>query len=446
MNLLRVSARWVLPVVTPPIEHGAVLVEDGRITGVGPDRALPRPPGAEVWDLGAAVLLPGLVNTHAHLELTALRGLVRGLPFPDWIRTVQRIKDALSADAFRASSRWGVLEHFAAGITTIGDTGSSRAPAAALAELYARGIAYHEVFGPDPAQAGEALRGLEEALDALWPFESARVRIGVSPHAPYTVSDDLLRAVVALARRRERRVAMHLAESPEEKLLVERGDGPFAEALRQRGITVAAHGVSPVAWAARGGLLELEPLLIHCVTADEEDFRFMARHRAAVAHCPWSNAALGHGRANLAAMRAHGLTVGVGTDSVAAGGTLDLFAEARFAALACPLTPREMLRLITLDAAAALGVEGAGALALGAWGDLTAVALEAPYFAGLTDPEEAIASYATAADVRFTWVAGRMVFKRLFWPGVDVEAERAAFALARAAAVAAATAGNRAAG
>ena len=104
-----------------------------------------------------------------------------------------------------------------------------------------------------------------------------------------------------------------------------------------------------------------------------------------------------------------------------------------------------MLRLITLDAAAALGVEGAGALALGAWGDLTAVALEAPYFAGLTDPEEAIASYATAADVRFTWVAGRMVFKRLFWPGVDVEAERAAFAQARAAAVAAAAAGNRAA-
>ena len=441
------SARWVLPVVTPPIEHGAVLVEDGRIVGVGPDRALPRPPSAEVWDLGEAVLLPGLVNTHAHLELTALRGLVRALPFADWIRTLRHITDALSADTFRASSRWGVLEHFAAGITTIGDTGSSRAPAIALAELHARGIAYHEVFGPDPARVGEALRGLEEALDALWPYESARVRIGVSPHAPYTVSDELLRAVVALARRRERRVAMHVAESREETLLVERGDGPFAEALRRRGIAVTAHGVTPVAWAARGGLLELEPLLIHCVTAGEEDFRFMARHRAAVAHCPWSNATLGHGRANLAAMRAHGLTVGVGTDSVAAGGAIDLFAEARFAALGCPLTPREMLRLITLDAAAALGVEGAGALAPGAWGDLAAVALAAPGFAGLTDPEEAIATCATAADVRFTWVAGRMMFKRLFWPGVDVEAERAAFVQARTAAAAAAAAtGNRAAG
>jgi 5-methylthioadenosine/S-adenosylhomocysteine deaminase len=423
----------VLPIAGAPIAGGAVLVGgDGRIRSVGPDAAVPKPNGARSFDLGDAALLPGLVNTHAHLELTALRGLVRDFPFQRWIATIRAVKERLSPEHFRASARWGVLESFAAGITTTGDTGSSGACAAAMSELGARGVAYQEVFGPDPDRCDESVAELQRALERLDPLASERLEIGVSPHAPYTVSAPLLRGVVELARRQGRKLAMHLAESREERLLLERGEGPFAEALRGRGIAVVAQGVSSVAWADRHGLLAARPLLIHCVNCGEDDLVLIASRRASVAHCPWSNAVLGHGRANLAAMRRQGVTIGVGTDSVAAGGGLDLFRVALLAAAGHRLSPRETLSLMTAGAAAALGMEGVGVLAPGAWGDLAAVRLDSPAMAGIADPEEAVAWCATAADVAFTAVAGRVVFEDGCWPDVDVDLERRALESAAA--------------
>ena len=439
MKALRVTARWVLPVSGEPIARGAVLVGgDGRIAAVGPDAAVPRPARREDVALGAAALLPGFVNAHTHLELTALRGLVRGLPFVDWIRTVRAIKYALDPAVFRASARWGVLESFAAGITTSGDTGTTLQAAAAFADLHARGVAYHEVFGPDPKQCAQSVAGLEAALQRLEPFRSERVTVGVSPHAPYTVSDELLRAVTAVAARRRLRTATHTAESVEERVLMEEGRGPFADDLRARGIAVSPRGTT-IAWLERSGYLALRPLLIHCVTAAADDLARAHRAGATVVHCPWSNAMLGHGRADFAAMRRLGLAVGLGTDSVAAGGGHDLLAVARQAALGLDagrgLTPREMLRLLTADGAAALGLEDVGTLTAGAWGDLTAVRLDAPASIA-AEPEEAVAWCATPSDVVFTAVAGRVVYRRGRWPLVRIGAERAAYRAAAAAAAA----------
>src|SRR6267154_3669129 len=155
-----------------------------------------------------------------------------------------------------------------------------------------------EVFGPDPSQAAGAMEELRRALRDLDRLASERLAIGVSPHAPYTVSEQLLHAVGAFAREDARKVAIHVAESREERDFVVEGRGRFAEHLRGRGIRVRAHGVSPVAWALRG-LSGAQPLLIHCIHADTDDFRAIARALGTVAHCPASNAALDNGHANL---------------------------------------------------------------------------------------------------------------------------------------------------
>jgi 5-methylthioadenosine/S-adenosylhomocysteine deaminase len=433
VGALRLSARWVVPITARPIANGAVLVDAaGRLAAVGEEADVPRPEDAASQDLGDVALLPGLVNTHTHLELMALRGLVTGTAFSRWIMTIRRIKDGLPPGSFRAAARWGVLESFAHGISTIGDTGSTGEAARAMADLGARGVAYQEVFGPDSAQLGASLALLEDALRALEPCESKRVAVGVSPHAPYTVSEPLLAAVAARADREQRRIAMHIGESAEERLFVEEGRGPFADHLRSRGIPVAAHGVSPIAWALRGGLEAVQPLLIHCVHGDPHDFAAAARCGASIAHCPWSNQLLGNGRAPLQLMKDAGVNVGVGTDSVAAGNTLDLFAEQRLAATGASLTPNERLRLITAAAADALGIEDAGRLEPGAWGDLCAVSLRGPGFAAAHDIEAALAASAGASDVVATWVAGRLVYQLGEWPGLDAAAERQAFATAAA--------------
>src|SRR5262249_15192684 len=159
-----------------------------RFVAVGVDPVVPRPAGVPAEDFGDALLLPGLINTHTHLELTGMAGGPPEREFSAWIRRLREAKAALAPDAFLAAARPGVKDCWAAGVTTIADTGDSGAAAQALAEAGASGIAYQEVFGPDPDQCEESLSGLQTRVEALSRFAGGRVSLGVSPHAPYTVS------------------------------------------------------------------------------------------------------------------------------------------------------------------------------------------------------------------------------------------------------------------
>jgi len=221
----------------------------------------------------------------------------------------------------------------------------------ALARLGGRGIAYHEVFGPDPAKCAASMTEMEHALARLSRFASSQLHLGVSPHAPYTVSEPLYRAVAAFARREGLPVAVHLAESREEVQLVREGRGPFAEALRARGIAVEPRGLSPVEYLLQLGVLASGVCLcIHCVQVDAPDVRILREAGVAAAHCPRSNRAHGHGVTPVAALRAAGVRVGLGTDSVVSVGDLDLWAEAE----AAGWQGEEALRMLTLEGARAL--------------------------------------------------------------------------------------------
>src|SRR5207248_2700231 len=244
--MFRLRAHSVHPVTAPPIEEGAVLVDDtGKIAAVGANRAVPAPRRAEWLEFPDGALVPGLVNCHTHLELTHLGGQNAEPSFPQWIRRIRELKDATSAEEFQRAAEQGVRACWAAGVTCVADTGSSGAPFQALARLGGRGIYYQEVFGPDPAKCAASLAELEQALSRLSSLASSHLRLGVSPHAPYTVSEPLYRAVAQFARREQLPIAVHLAESREETALVKDGAGAFAEALRARGIAVLPRGRSP---------------------------------------------------------------------------------------------------------------------------------------------------------------------------------------------------------
>jgi 5-methylthioadenosine/S-adenosylhomocysteine deaminase len=408
----RLAAPWVLPVEGPPIAEGAVLVGgDGRIVAVGPDSAVPAPPGVPAERLSGAVLLPGLINTHTHLELTGFDGQVPEDDFPAWIRRIIALKAGRTPGEFLGAARQGIRDGWAAGVTTIADTGDSGAAIEALAELDASGIAYHEVFGPHPDQAEAAISSASRRLDELKRFTGPRVRLGISPHAPYSVSGILYRRVAALAAERALPIAVHLAESEEESLLLTQASGGFARAWEARGIPLPPlPGRSPVAWLDQHAVLSASTLCIHVVRVDAADLDLMALRGVAVAHCPHSN--LRHARrvAPLAQMLSRGLRVGVGTDSVASVSPLDLLAEVRAAREIAGLAAEPALRLATLDAARALGVEReVGSLVPGKWGDL--VALDLP---GAVDASHLTSSVLARLhnDVRLTVVAGRQVYRR----------------------------------
>ena len=368
--MLRIRAGSVHPVTAPPIEDGAVLVDDrGTIAAVGPHPLVPTPPGARELAFPHASLVPGLVNTHTHLELTHLADKNAEREFARWIRALRALKDATTPDEFARAAERGVRDGWAAGVTCVADTGSTGAPLEALARLGGRGIYYQEVFGPDPAQCTASMEELRRALDRLSPLATSPLSLGVSPHAPYTVSEPLYRAVADLARRERCPLAMHLAESRAETELVRDGSGPFADALRARGFAVRAQHCSPVQYLLRLGVLQRATgwLCIHCVQVDERDVAILRDSGAGVAHCPRSNRAHGHGTAPLAAFRRAGLRVGLGTDSVVSVGDSSLLAEAA----AAGLDGEDALRMLTIEGARALGLESEiGSLDVGKAGDL----------------------------------------------------------------------------
>lgn len=364
----------------PPLEDGAVLVDAaGRIAAVGPDAQVPRPRDVESLHFPDAELLPGLVNCHTHLELTHLGG--RGgtrhdePEFPKWIRRIREVKDATDAEAFYEAAVAGLRDCWARGVTCIAETGSTGAAMRALHDLGGRGIVYQEVFGPDPQQCSASMQALDQAILQLRRLATSQLSLGVSPHAPYTVSPSLYQVVAAYARDQQLPIAVHVAESREETALVRDGAGPFADALRARGIPVEPHHSSPVSYLVQRGVLQRGTLCIHCVQVDDADVELLRNVGAAVAHCPRSNSAHHHGRMPLDLFRKAGVPLGIGTDSVMSVGDLDLWADAE----AAGFSGEAAIRALTLDGARALGWKTEiGSLEVGKAADLAVFAHAVP--------------------------------------------------------------------
>jgi 5-methylthioadenosine/S-adenosylhomocysteine deaminase len=325
----------------------------------------------------------------------------------------------LTFDDHLTAARWTCIESLRAGVTAMGATEDSGAAVLALREARMRGLVFLEVFGPAPAQVPAAMQMLDEKISRFRRETNQRVRIGVSPHAPYTVSDDLYAEVARYAKREQLPVATHAAEAEVEDLLVREGVGPFAAGLRTRGIATEPRAQSTIELLQRTGILECAPMLIHALRLSDDDIRSAVAAGATVAHCPIANARLGHGIARIVEMRAAGLNIGLGTDSVASNNRLDILEEARVAQLlqrarlqsAAALSSPELLRMVTIDGARALGIaDRAGSLEVGKDADFCVVSIGHPHNIPAPDPMATLFHSARGADVIMTAVAGEMLY------------------------------------
>ncbi|HKP71705.1 MAG TPA: amidohydrolase family protein, partial [Pyrinomonadaceae bacterium] len=317
-------ARWVIPVSTKTFEDGAVAVEGTRIVGVGARSEIAAQfPEAREENFGEAAIIPGLVNCHSHLELTAMRGFLEDAEgdFFAWLRklTVARMT-RMTQDDLRVSATWGAVEAARAGVTCLGDASNAGdAGLAALLDMGLRGIVYQEVIHPDARVADEQLANLRANVARLRERENALVRVGVSPHTPFTVSEKLLGQTTDYAVAEKLPLMIHAAESEAEDELLRHGRGAFAESYAERGIEWPSPRMSPVQYLSTRGVLATRPLLAHCVRVDDRDIETIKESHASVAHCPKSNLKLGHGHAPFARMLE--LSRGFGSDSVASNNT-----------------------------------------------------------------------------------------------------------------------------
>jgi cytosine/adenosine deaminase-related metal-dependent hydrolase len=405
--LRTLSADWVVPVEGAPIADGAVAIDDGgRIAAVGPRAEL----GGDVH-YPESVILPGLVNAHTHLEYDVYVGFGDGLGFAEWIGLHVQRKQRIDLEDMEAIARLGALSCLRSGITTVGDCSFSGAAATACAELGLRGTIYLEVFGETDEPIRERFEPMRERIaESL----SDDVRLGISPHAPYTCTVELYRACVELGLP----IATHFAESESETEFLRTGGGAwqsFAEML------VPPPGTTGIRALAEAGLLDSNVLAAHCVKADEEEIALLAEHDVAVAHCPRSNAILGCGVAPLHELREAGIRVCIATDSPASTPSVDIFDEMRAAIFGAraregrpdALTAADALELATLGGARALGLEDSlGSLVPGKQADLTVLSLGDTAFIPWEDPVTSTVLGGSPQGVVATLVSGQPRYEK----------------------------------
>lgn len=376
----------------------------GRLGYVGVASAAPAFDG-EVRSL-PGILMPGMVNTHAHSPMTVLRGMGGDLPLIRWLQEIIWPAEAkLAPSDIEAGMMLGSVEMLRNGITT--SVEQYFQPEHVIRAVLATGA--RMVLGPAivdtpghnwRAQLDEVSARID--VDGLRPHD--RIEIAYGPHSAYTLSPEQLTTVTEAARSRNALVLLHVAESLGEDTLQREKYGSVPKLLASTGLL--------------GGRL----LAAHSVHLSDEDIAIFAEHDVAVAHCPGSNAKLASGIARLPELRAAGVRVGLGTDGPASNDDLDLWEEMRLAALlarlstmdSAALKAADVLLLATRGGASALGRDDLGALETGRWADIVHVDASSEAFAsGLSVPDEHLLANlvwaAGARHVRDVWVGGEQV-------------------------------------
>jgi cytosine/adenosine deaminase-related metal-dependent hydrolase len=358
-----VAASWVITgqPEAAPIERGAVALDDDeRVLAVGALDALrARWPSARMEPC-SAVLMPGLVNAHTHLELSALRGRVTGGGgFGPWVAQMVQARDAVDPAEQVEAIETAVSELLAAGTAAIGEVSNTLAAVPVLAGLPLLARVFHEVYGLRK-DAGETMLGMAEQARGELGELPPNVSYALAPHTTFTLHPEVLSAILERVRASSALTSLHLAEHGAERAFLRDGTGPFADFMRERGSTKSDWGVpglDPVRYAERLGALGRDVLAVHLCDARPDELSLVARAGMPVVLCPRSNLHIELKLPPLLAMLEAGLRPALGTDSLASCASLDVLEEARalherFTTVA----PRTLLAMATCFGAEALGL------------------------------------------------------------------------------------------
>jgi cytosine/adenosine deaminase-related metal-dependent hydrolase len=415
MRVLR--AAWVVPVDQPPIPNGWVAIENGRIAGVGRGDLsglpahVPRDPEGSPLHLETfpdRALLPGLINAHTHLELSWLRGRVPpSTRFTSWVKTLFAVRgpgfERADDPEVIAAARDAAREAYETGTIAVGDIGNSLASVAAIAGEGLWGTVFHELVGFRET-TGRLVDGTRPARAAARAID-ARVRISVAPHAPYSVSPELFRAIRAEVGASQTPItSVHVGESPEEMELLANGTGEWVKMLGWIGAwrdDWVPPGTGPVEYLDSLGVIDQRTLVVHGVQLSDASLALVARRGATLVTCPRSNQWVGVGVPPVERFYLSGAPVAVGTDSLASVPDLNLFSELSVMRWIAPGVPaRRLIDSATLTGAKALGLDAElGSLSPGKLAQVVAVRIPE----GVDEIEEYLVSGVAPPDI--SWVS-----------------------------------------
>ena len=357
-----------------PINNGAVLCSHGIIQATGSSRDIMKKfPFHRVYSFKNAVLMPGLVNLHAHIELPPLLECVRAETFPDWIINLIRAKKGLNNNDYQHATRTNINTLIQTGTTTVGEICTHGESPALLKKSGLRAVVFHEIISMNTDRDRVPLWSL--------PRPSSLMKSGLSPHSPYTVSESALHAISGLMDKKDIRIAMHIAESKDETRLLQGKKNGLESLYHLAGwdLSWAPSGHSSIEYLKRLGFLSPNLLAVHTVHVTKKDIELIRKLKVSVAHCPRSNKETGVGKMPLKQFIDAGINVGLGTDSLASSPSLNMWDEMRYAYQIHRrngVSAEAILRLATINGAKALGLNKLiGTLESGKKADVIAVPL-----------------------------------------------------------------------
>lgn len=390
--------RWLSP--------GVVEVTGGWISWVGAPEDAPERPGARTHHLDG-LLLPGFVNTHAHTPMVLLRGAGEGLPVDRWLTEVMWPREGrLDAEDVHWGMRLGAAQLLASGFTTSNEMYfHPEAMAAGARDAGLRCLVAPPLLVTDDLGA---LGAWERQFDAAAQFARAHrdddlIEGVIGPHSAYMVAEGPLREAGRLAAAEDLLLHIHVAEGEHE-----------GDAIRDE------HGLSVPAYLEELGVLDARVLAAHGVWLTADDIAILARYRVGVAHCPASNGKHASGIAPVTDMRAAGIPVGIATDGPASHDRLDPFEEMRLAIRLARLRgrdasafgTRDALRMVTCEAARAIGRPDLGVIEVGGRGDLVHVRGTGGELGPVVEREDLLTHLVwggSPALVDAVWVGGQQV-------------------------------------
>jgi cytosine/adenosine deaminase-related metal-dependent hydrolase len=362
----------VLPISSPALTRGAVRVEGPEIVAVGPASELPARPGEAVTDLGASTLLPGLINAHCHLDFTRFKGAISARSFTEWIKMINALRRSFTTRDYVDSIAEGFEMLAQGGVTTVANIEAFPELLPHLPVPPLRTWWFLELI-----DVRSRINGDETLLGALSFFEKHPEWLGgfgLSPHAPYTASVDLYRLARTCGEKYGMLSTTHIAESVEEHEMFSHASGPLYDFMAALGRDNSDCGQgSALSHLVDHGVIGPNCIIAHLNYLQDYDYELVAGSGASVVHCPKCHTYFGHAPFPLKALRDRGVNICLGTDSLASNNALDMRSEMREAQAMHGLGDREVLEMVLLNGARALGQAGKlGQISPGSAADLTA--------------------------------------------------------------------------
>ena len=403
---IRINAKYILPVTSPPIQNGSLLIKNGKIQFIGKENDCPNGPH-QVFHYPEHLLMPGLINAHTHLSLSRLKNKIKsGIPFNNWIKEIISYSDSLTEIDEKDASKEGIKDLIATGTTTVGDISGSGFSIEAMQTMGVRGVVFLEIIGFKKSMKEDQMNRVHHLL---WDCKGdGLVKCGLSPHATYSVSPQLIKLSFRLAKVKKLPLVMHIAETKEELEFVEKGEGDLRKLLESLEVWEPEwepQKISPIKYLENSG--DLNGITgVHLNHISDEDLKIIKKNNMSVISCPKSNKWFQRdSNHNLMKFLENKINVAIGTDSLASNETLNMFDELSLMRKQFPeITNETLLEMVTINGARALGLEKeVGSLETGKKADIIGLNIN-------KDDDIYNSIFSSQGEITFSMVNGEKIF------------------------------------